>query len=247
MKIYLVGGAIRDKLLGVKTKDYDYVMVLDNIKDLSVQDGFKIMETYMINEGFTIYQSKPDMYTISAKFPNNHVNKGLTADFVLARKEIGYTDDSRQPMLELGTFEDDLGRRDFTINAMAEDEDGNIIDLFNGLEHLKYGILQTPKDPMITLLDDPLRLIRALRFSVTKNFNIHFEVLKAMKNPDIITKMSKVVSQERIQGELNKMFQHNTIQTLKLLTSIDNDYAHGLLDVCFKDQFWLKVTNEKKK
>ena len=121
MKLYKVGGCVRDKLLGVKTNDIDYVMVLSNT-DISVEEGFKIMEAYMQNENFKIFLSTPEMFTIRAQFPKNHKHQGV-ADFVLARKETGYKEGTREPILEIGTLEDDLIRRDFTVNAMAEDSD----------------------------------------------------------------------------------------------------------------------------
>jgi tRNA nucleotidyltransferase/poly(A) polymerase len=79
---------------------------------------------------------------------------------------------TRKPILELGTLYDDLIRRDFTLNALARDMDGNIIDHFSGLEHLKKGLLVTPLNPMKTMMDDPLRILRALRFSVTRGFEV---------------------------------------------------------------------------
>lgn len=80
MKIYLVGGAVRDSLLGLDSKDLDYVMVLNNTLGISIDNGFKMMKTYMVNEGFHIFLETPEMYTIRAKFPKGHKNEGLTAD-----------------------------------------------------------------------------------------------------------------------------------------------------------------------
>lgn len=241
MKIYLVGGATRDKLLGIKSNDLDYVMVLDNI-NISVEEGFKIMEQYMTNEGFKIHKTHPDMFTIRAKFPKGHKNEKQDADFVLARKEVGYEEGTRRPILELGTLYDDLARRDFTVNAMAEDEEGNIIDFFNGKEDLENKILRTPLDPNITFLDDPLRLIRGIRFFITKGFILSDSTLRAMSNPEILIKLEQVVSQERIREEILKMMKHNTIKTIVALTDLENNYCEGLLEICFGKDMWLEPT-----
>lgn len=243
MQIYLVGGAVRDELLGIKSNDLDYVMVLDNTS-ISVEEGFQIMEEYMFRNGFEIFLSTPEMFTIRAKFPKDHPNKGETADFVLARKEVGYIEGTRRPILELGTLEDDLGRRDFTINAMAKDSDGNIIDLFNGISDLKHGILRTPKDSSITMLDDPLRLIRAIRFSITKNFIIHHNIWDIMDNYEIIEKLKLVVSKERIQTEMNKCFKHDTIGTLRFISYL-RDEGMSLPDLLIPEGYYLELTNKK--
>ena len=135
-------------------------------------------------------------------------------------------------------------RRDFTVNAMAEDEDGNIIDLFNGLEDLKFMLLRTPLDPKDTFMDDPLRMIRALRFVITKDFAMFSDVWHAMKQPHILTKLSQTVSSERIREEVLKMMAVNTPRTVRLLLDVDNEVP-GFLEIVFKDGLWLKPTFEK--
>lgn len=239
MKIYLVGGAVRDKLLGIASKDLDYVMVLDNI-EMSAEEGFKTMEQYLEKEGFKIHTTHPDKFTIRAKFPKGHKNEKQDADFVLARKEIGYEEGTRSPILELGTLFDDLIRRDFTVNAMAEDEEGNIIDLFEGRLALQYKLLETPQKAFITFNDDPLRVLRALRFSITKGFSLSSDVEQAIRSKKVISKLEQVVSGERVRDEVLKMTKHNTVMTIEILTKFD------LLDVCFGGDMWLKPTFEKK-
>lgn len=246
MKIYLVGGAVRDGLLGIKSNDLDYVMVLNNSDSLSLQEGYNIMKQYMINEGFKIFLETPEMVTIRGKFPDGHKNSGITGDFVLARKEIGYEEGTRRPILQIGSLDDDLRRRDFTINAIAQDENGNIYDPFNGQEDLKKKLLRTPLDSEITLMDDPLRILRAFRFSITKGFKLSSELYHAMDNPEIIEKLVKVVSKERIREELYKMLKHDTIKTIKLLTYADSNYCEGILDACFDGKLWLEPTLKAK-
>lgn len=245
MKIYEVGGCVRDEILGVKSKDIDFTVVLDNT-DQSVDEGWDQMVSFLKEEGYQIFLETKDCFTVRAKFPVGHVNEGLVADFVMARKEVGYVLGTRKPILELGTLYDDLIRRDFTVNALAKDMDGNIIDHFNGVEHLKKGLLVTPLNPMKTMMDDPLRILRALRFSLTKDLEVHTDIMESMKQPDILDKLKKTVSQERIREEITKMMMCDTIKTIKLLVDIDRDYIKGFLDIVFKDTMWLKPTTEKK-
>jgi len=242
-QIYKVGGCVRDSILGVESKDIDFTFVLDNI-DRTVDEGFEIMKQWMEHKEFTIFLSTPEMFTIRAKFPKGDVNEGLVADFVLARKEVGYKEGTRQPILELGTLEDDLIRRDFTLNSMAEDENGNLIDLFGGLKDLEDGILRTPLNPEITMMDDPLRILRALRFSVTKGFTISLKIWDAMAQPEILEKLKTTVSVERMREEIFKMMKHNTPLSLRLLHIVEESYIPGFLDLVFSKGMWLKPTNE---
>lgn len=242
-QIFLVGGYVRDKILGIPSKDIDYTFVLDNL-DQTVEQGFEEMTRYMINLGFEIFLSTPECFTIRAKFPKGSKNEKLVADFVMARKEIGYIEGTRRPNLVLGTLEDDLIRRDFTLNALAEDADGNLIDLFNGQEDLKWKILRTPLPAEQTMMDDPLRFLRALRFSVTKGFDIHDDIMLAMTQPDIMEKLKSVVSAERIREELFKMMKADSVKSLNLIMTVEKQIP-GFLDVIFGNGLWLKPTFEK--
>lgn len=246
MKIFLVGGAVRDRLLGIDSKDLDYVMVLDDIQNLTVEQGYEIMRDYMIEEGYTIWLETPEMYTIRAKFPKGHKNEKQDADFVLARKEVGYEEGTRRPILELGTLYDDLSRRDFTVNAMAADEYGNITDPFNGLKDLHDRVLRTPLDPSITFLDDPLRVLRAIRFYITKNFSLSALILEAIDNHEVLVKLKQVVSKERIREELLKMMKYDTIRTIEALVELDKSNCKGILDICFGGDMWLEPTFKTK-
>lgn len=237
-QIFKVGGCVRDGILGIDSKDIDFTFVLDNL-DRTVDEGFDIMTQWLEHKEFTIFLSTPEMFTIRAKFPKGDPNEGLVADFVLARKEVGYKEGTRQPILELGTLEDDLVRRDFTLNALAEDEHGNLIDLFGGVEDLKAGILKTPLDPKITMMDDPLRILRCWRFSITKGFSIDPAIWDSVTQPGILEKLEKTVSSERIREELFKMFKHNTVSSLKLLTLADKKIP-GIISIIFKNGLHLE-------
>ena len=242
-QIFEVGGCVRDEIIGVHTNDIDFTFVLDNTNQ-TVDEGWEEMLSHLKTEGYKIFLETKDCFTVRAKFPKGHANEGLVADFVMARKEVGYIDGTRQPILELGTLEDDLTRRDFTLNALAKDLDGNIIDLFDGQTHLKQKVLITPLDPIKTFMDDPLRMIRALRFSITKGFDIHPTVWNAIFTPGLIDKLSEVVSQERIQGEVMKMMKHDTVKTLRLLSVIDKKDSR-LIEIMFKDKMWLMPTTKQ--
>jgi tRNA nucleotidyltransferase/poly(A) polymerase len=242
-KIFKVGGCVRDQLLDVHSKDIDFTFVLDEL-DKTVEEGFQGMTEWMTREGFEIFLSTPDCFTIRAKFPKGSENEKLVADFVMARKEIGYVEGTRKPILVLGTLEDDLIRRDFTLNAMAEDEDGNLIDLFGGKEDLERRLLRTPLPAKQTMMDDPLRIMRALRFKITKGFSIADDIWLAMMQPDILDKLRTTVSPERIREELLKMMKHNTPETIRLLNLVDTRSIPGFIDLVFERGLWLKPTFE---
>ena len=241
-KFYEVGGCVRDEILGLKSTDIDYVAVAGDelLKDVTSPSVlFGILEEYLRLEMFEIFLVTQDCFTIRAKFPEGHRYQGI-ADFVMARKETGYIPFTRKPIVIPGTLYDDLERRDFTLNALAKDEDGKIIDFFNGLEHLKSGILITPLPCEVTFHDDPLRILRAIRFSITKGFIIPDEMDLVIKNYDYEVNMA-VVSQERIREELIKCFSFDTFLTLNILMKYPM-----LADFCFSGILWLKPTMENK-
>ena len=214
---YEVGGKIRDELLGIKSKDVDYTAVpsefLLKLK-LTAEQMFEELVKYLVEAKFNIFLITKECYTIRAMFPEDHKYSGV-ADFVMARKEVGYISGTRTPIVIPGTLYDDLERRDFTVNALAKDSEGNIIDYFNGLKDLKFKELKTPLSPEITFNDDPLRILRALRFAITKDFWISDEIDTTLTYFDY-SKM-KVVSNERIYEELRKMLEFDTPKTIGLL------------------------------
>ena len=237
---YEVGGKIRDEILGLQSKDVDYVAVpsyglLEKYK--TAHEMFVVLETFLLSEKFEIFLSTPDCFTIRAKFPKDHKYQGV-ADFVMARKEIGYVEGTRTPIVVPGTLRDDLERRDFTVNAMAKGEDGEIIDLFDGMKDLEKMVLSTPLPTKQTFDDDPLRIIRAIRFAITKGFSLkHIDYY--INNYDYENKMG-VVSSERIREELFKCFKHDTMDTLDTL----NDYPRLKRYIFENKLMWLKPTME---
>lgn len=242
-KFYEVGGKIRDELLGLSNKDVDYVAVpckeaLD--QGLTACEMFTVLCDYLQNEGFEIFLITRECFTIRAKFPNGYKYQGV-ADFVMARKEVGYIPGTRTPIVEPGNLYDDLSRRDFTVNALAKDPDtGEIIDYFDGLQDLKDRILRTPLNPETTFNDDPLRILRGIRFAITKGFSLDDNVERIIISYPYHIKM-RVVSEERIREELYKCFKSSTIETLGYLYKFVE-----LLEYIFENtNLWLKPTNEK--
>lgn len=191
LECYLIGGFVRDFFLYRTSNDIDVVAVGSGI-DLAKLVAKKL-------------GSKKDI-TIFKNFGTAQIKyKGFEVEFVGARKE-SYNLDSRKPAIEEGTLEDDQKRRDFTINAMAfclnSDRFGELIDPFNGIQDLDDLIIRTPLDPDITFSDDPLRMMRAVRFASQLGFDIYHETFDAIeRNKERI----KIVSMERVTDELNKI------------------------------------------
>ncbi|MDG2139661.1 MAG: HD domain-containing protein [Flavobacteriales bacterium] len=190
---YVVGGWVRDLLLDRKRKieDIDFVCIGSGItlaKKISEELGEKAVLKVFKNFGTAMISYKGENY-----------------EFVGARKE-SYRRDSRKPIVEDGTLEDDQNRRDFTVNAMAlqlnSKEYGHFLDPFNGKDDLKKKIIKTPLNPNTTFDDDPLRMMRAIRFATQLNFTIDQETLDAIKKN---AERLEIISQERITDELNKI------------------------------------------
>ncbi|MCM1313601.1 MAG: CCA tRNA nucleotidyltransferase [Bacteroides sp.] len=191
MECYVIGGYVRDLFLERPSNDIDVVVV---------GSGIKIAEAIGKKLGRKAHVSVfRNFGTAQLKY------KHLEVEFVGARRE-SYSHDSRKPIVEDGTLEDDQNRRDFTINALAlclnADRYGELVDPFHGIEDLEDGIISTPLDPDITFSDDPLRMMRCVRFATQLNFYIEDETFEALRrNAERI----KIISGERIIEELNKI------------------------------------------
>jgi len=202
-KFYEVGGCVRDEIIGVKSKDIDYAVESPN---------FDTMRVAIENRGGTIFMEQPEFFTIRAKVPNLGC-----ADFVLCRKDGHYRDGRHPESVAVGTLHDDLARRDFTMNAIAKDEDGNIIDPFGGISSIEVGTIRCVGNALTRMVEDPLRLLRALRFAVTKRMGLDKDIKACLENYNLIGSIRNTVSVERIREELTKAFLCDTPATLDYL------------------------------
>ena len=230
LECYVVGGYVRDIFLERPSNDIDVVVVGSGIKvaeELKRLVGKKAHLSVFKNFG-----------TAQVKFRQKGVE--YEVEFVGARKE-SYSHDSRKPVVENGTLEDDQNRRDFTINAMAiclnKARFGELVDPFNGLADLEDGIIATPLEPGITFSDDPLRMMRCIRFATQLNFEIEQETFEALQR---MADRIKIVSSERIKDELNKiiMAPHPSIGFEYLQRS-------GLLQIILPELSALDIVEEK--
>ncbi len=218
---YIIGGYVRDLILNRPSKDIDIVTVGSGIELAK-----KVAKMLNPKPGVNIFKN---FGTAMLKYKN------LEIEFVGARKE-SYQWESRKPVVENGTLTDDQNRRDFTINAMAiglnKSNFGTLVDPFNGMKDLENKIIRTPLDPSVTFSDDPLRMMRAIRFSTQLNFEILPDTLQAIaNNRDRI----KIVSAERIVDELNKIIMaQKPSNGFKLLEE------SGLLEIVFPELYNLK-------
>lgn len=226
LETYVVGGYVRDIFLDRTSPDLDFVTVGSGIelarqvsKDLGRGGRLAVFANYG---------------TAQIKF------SGLELEFVGARKE-SYDRNSRKPRVEDGTLEDDQKRRDFTINAMAicvnADRFGELVDPFGGIEDLKNGIIRTPLDPDITFSDDPLRMMRAVRFATQLDFTILPETFEAIKRNAY---RLEIISKERINDELGKIMRSSSPSKGWLLLA-----ESGLLNLILPELLALKGVETK--
>lgn len=237
-----VGGAVRDKFLGVDSKDVDFVAVPENADTfLNADAAFMFLCTHLKEQGFKVFLETPEFFTVRAQVPDGHPLKERTnvADFVLARKD-STTSDGRRPDFVLpGTLMDDLLRRDFSVNAMAI-LNGELIDPFGGKQDLENNLLKFVGDPIERITEDGLRVMRALRFFVTKGFDIDADTWDAV-NSDFAAEMLHKVSIERIRDELEKMFIADTTLSMQLLA----DVRSKMKEAIFRDGLRLMPTLKK--
>jgi len=226
MPCFLIGGYVRDLLLGRPTKDIDVV-----VKGSGVLFAEQVAKRLGKGASLAVFKT----------FGTAQVKKGdLELEFVGARKE-SYSSDSRNPQVEEGSIEDDQNRRDFTINALAiglnKETWGVLIDPFEGMNDLENRVIRTPLDPNITFSDDPLRMLRAIRFATQLGFFIETETFAAIAaNKERI----KIITQERILTELNKILLSPKPSVGFLLLE-----KSGLLELIFPELNALKGVEQK--
>ena len=226
LECYVIGGYVRDIFLKRESKDIDVVTVGSGISLASA-----VFERLGKNAHISVFKN---FGTAQVK------HHDLEVEFVGARKE-SYTHDSRKPIVENGTLADDQNRRDFTINALAlclnKDRFGELVDPFGGLEDMERKIIRTPLDPDITFSDDPLRMMRAIRFATQLGFIIEDETFDAIsRNKERI----KIISGERVIDELNKIMKSPKPSIGFILLE-----KSGLLEIIFPELHALKGVDSK--
>jgi tRNA nucleotidyltransferase (CCA-adding enzyme) len=209
---YKVGGCVRDRILGVRSKDIDYAVEAASYED---------MRDDVLRRGATIFVEHPEYQTIRAKMD------GEDADFVLCRKDGEYSDGRRPDSVTIGTIDDDLARRDFTMNAIAQREDGTLYDPFGGQRAIALKLIECVGDTYDRFNEDALRILRAIRFHITKEFSMSHEIQAAMYDYNLLDKLVDVAA-ERVREEVNKCLTYSTPHTLDLF----NEYK-GLSAVVF--------------
>ena len=214
--VYVIGGYVRDLLLNRKSKDIDFLIIGNGI-EFAEAVALKIGNKTAVN--------------VFKNFGTAMLNyKGWEIEFVGARKE-SYRNDSRKPIVEDGNLQDDQNRRDFTINtlaiSLAKINYGKLIDPFDGMTDIEQKLIRTPLDPNVTYSDDPLRMMRAIRFAAQLNFKIDAASLQAItENKDRI----QIVSKERITDEINKI-----MLSAKPSIGFEHLFNTGLLQIIFPE------------
>lgn len=256
IEAWIIGGFVRDKLIGRNTKDADIVCVGDGIElanrvadrfnprphvaffktygtaQIKLKDFYKKEEEAHAAQHPVHVTAEPVEVVLTEEpatpGPEEKEVTDLEIEFVGARKE-SYRYHSRNPEVLPGTIKDDQDRRDFTINAMAislnKGDYGTLVDPFEGIKDLENKLIRTPLDPLQTFSDDPLRMMRAIRFAAQLGFSIHPPVFQAIK--DNVERI-RIISQERITDELNKILLSN-----KPSVGFDLLYKAGLLHIIF--------------
>jgi tRNA nucleotidyltransferase (CCA-adding enzyme) len=222
---YLVGGAVRDRLLGIRPHDFDFSVEADSYQD---------MVEWLCDEGFETYLESPSYFTVRAHCPKGgwsfagHDFSKITADFVLCRKDGAYSDGRRPDTVERGTLLQDQGRRDLTINSIAMDAEGVLYDPFGGQHDLYSGMLRAVGSAQERFREDALRVLRVMRFSVKLAFEWDDDIQRALEDP-AMAPLVGAVSAERRREELAKMFELDLEATLRLLQCAGEDLRSNIL------------------
>lgn len=234
--LYLVGGAVRDHLMGKEPKDWDF----------AVETGsFDEMRVWLSENDFEIFLETPQYLTIRARRKDPWAFAGFnmtgrTFDFVLCRKDGAYSDGRRPDEVTAGTIFDDLARRDFTMNAIAIDREGNLIDPFHGHQDIQTELIRCVGG-IERLKEDGLRILRAIRFYVQTGFDMHGTIDDFLGSMGCVDYL-KPVSQDRIRDEVHKAFKHNTVWAVRTFS----EYPY-ILDAVFEETgIWLEPTSKQK-
>jgi len=241
VQVRVNGGAVRDRLLAeaegreVEVKDVDFTVLADSFED---------MLAWLEGEGFRVWQVREDFGTVRAGVPEGSALRALTkdADFVWARVDGPSSDGRRPDWVRPGTFEEDALRRDFTVNALlADPETGEVFDFVGGLADLEARVLRFVGDAQERLNEDWLRLVRGLRFSVTKGFAFAPETWEALTSEESAEGFRAAVqlsvenpgegvgvARERVRDELDRMLAFDTVASLRLFARLPEALVEAL-------------------
>lgn len=228
VRFFQVGGCVRDELLGLQSKDIDFAVEAESFEAMAEAVVARCTKVFRDNDGFV----GEKFLTIRGIDPE----VGLV-DFVLCRKDGPSTNGRHPDFVEPGTILDDLARRDFTVNAMARDEDGMLLDPHRGRDDLESRRLRFVGKAEDRLAEDALRAFRGLRFEITKGFALTVDAADAIRA--MTPEAFEAVSTERIREELLRCFAHDTLLTLRTL-----DDFEVLLRLALDRGLWLKPTLE---
>lgn len=226
VELFEVGGSIRDEFLGLDNKDRDWVAVCP--------EGWEACKAW--SQGYL-----DKVFLVTDRFLTiRGIKNKEVYDIVMARRDGAYSDGRRPDSVEPGTLTDDLARRDFTINAMARGQDGTLYDPHNGQRDIEERIIRCVGEPLDRFKEDTLRILRALRFSLTKGMTLSASVFDAIWehqwNQEIID-----LPVERRMIELEKMFRFGSSEAIITLAGLPDDLREAILSGC-----WLLPTNRKK-
>lgn len=240
IRIFEVGGSIRDQVLGLgasASKDRDFCVVCP--------EGWGGMREWAHAHMTDIWKEFPEYLTIRGKLANQDV------DLVLCRKDGEYTDGRHPDEVEPGTLEDDLSRRDFTVNAMAAEvsttdlsRTGEIVDLFNGVQDARFKWLRCVGKPEDRFREDAIRMLRAVRFCITKGLNPIANICNILKSREVWPELLATnIARERTREELEKCFAHDTVLALHVMNSL---CSTEMLGAFFGDDIWLGPTRRSR-
>ena len=250
LNVFVVGGCLRDQAL----IDFGAINQATSIKDIDFAveaESIDVMTEELTALGFEIFKSDPEFVTLRARFPHSigwaewlldqDFNLGLTADFVLCRKDGEYKDGRRPESVSAGTIFDDLARRDFTVNAIARHAEAGILDPFDGMGDCSDRILRFVGDPLRRIQEDGLRVLRGLRFMVTRGLTPTAdteEVLHSAMARNAVAQQND----QRIFEEVEKMFRFDTPKAILILNMFH------MMPVVFPEDgnMWLRPTMKER-
>lgn len=227
VRTYQVGGAVRDRFLEIPSNDIDFAVECDSWEE---------MLEYVQATCSKLFLIKPEFLTIRALHPTLG-----PVDYVMCRSDGAYSDGRHPDKVVPGSIFDDLSRRDFKCNAIAIDEQDNIIDPYNGRMDIESHFLSCVGYTEHRFNEDALRILRAMRFSITKDLILSVDIRQVFYNSYYWIPKLQSVSQDRIRSELLKCFSFSTPKTLAFLRSIPQAWSEAL----FSNGLWLKPTTEQ--